>query len=151
MNNESVERDEEALLAQLAAMVDPVAPRPEIRGRLVARIASYEALKPAVDIRPYDAEWIPAGEPGVEMRKLYRNRDAGLTTMMLRMAPGARLPAHTHGEDEQCLVISGDVRSGEVVYRAGDFVVMGKGSHHPEICTEDGNVLLLIAGRNEYI
>ena len=85
------------------------------------------------------------------MRQLYLDRDAGRTTMLLRMAPGARLPAHRHGADEQCLVVSGDIRQGEVVYREGDFVVMGKDSHHPEIYTEGGNVLLLVMGRNELI
>ena len=48
-------------------------------------------------------------------------------------------------------MIEGDIRWGELVYEKGDFVVMGKSTTHPEIRTETGNVLLIIAGRNEFV
>jgi anti-sigma factor ChrR (cupin superfamily) len=137
-----------ALLAETAA---PRPPNPALRARVTARIAAYEAVKPLADVRPHDGGWVYAGAPGVDMRRLFRDKETGRTTILLRMEPGARIPAHRHGDDEQCLVVSGDIRWGELVYREGDFVVMGKGSNHPEIYSEGGNVLLLVAGRNEFI
>ena len=145
-------RDEKAALAAvLAETLEPAPPRPALRARLTARIAEYEAVKPLADIRSYDAGWTSAGAPGVEIRQLFRDKATGRATVLIRMEPGATFPAHRHGDDEQCFVLSGDIGFGELVYRQGDFVVMGKGTDHPEIRTRQGNMLLIVAGRNELI
>jgi len=147
--------DEELGLAPAAALladtVELAPPRPALRARLTARIADYEKIKPLADVRPHDGGWAAAGAPGVEMRQLFRDKATGRATVLLRMEPGATFPAHRHGDDEQCFVLSGDIGFGELVYRQGDFVVMRKGTDHPEIRTEHGNVLLLVVGRNEFV
>lgn len=140
-------RESAAVLAEAAP---PVVPPPSLKQRLMARVADYEALKPVADIRTHDGAWRPAGLPGVDVKVLFQDKEHGRTTMLLRMQPGARLPAHHHGDDEQCLVLKGDIRWRELVYEEGDFIAMGKDSHHPEIHTVNGNLLLLIAGHNEY-
>ncbi len=137
--------------ALLAEIVEPVPPPSSIRDRLLTRVGNYEALKPLADVRGYDDNWIESGLPGVDMKILFRDKKLRRTTMLLRMAPGAQLPAHHHHDDEQCLVVSGDVRWGELVYREGDFVVMGNATTHPVVTTTAGNLLLLVAGHNEYV
>jgi quercetin dioxygenase-like cupin family protein len=134
----------------IAESVTPVAPAPSLKSRLMSRVADYEALKPIADVRQYDGAWVSAGLPGVDIKTLFRDKGTGRTTMLVRMQPGARLPAHRHHDDEQCLVLRGDVRWREIVYQEGDFVVMGRESDHPEVHSVDGNLLLIIAGRNEY-
>ena len=47
--------------------------------------------------------------------------------------------------------MKGDVCFGDLVYEEGDFVVMGKHTNHPEIHSVHGNVLLLVAGRTEFL
>jgi hypothetical protein len=47
-------------------------------------------------------------------------------------------------------VLKGDIGWGDLVYEEGDFIVMGKGTKHPEIRTINGNLLLLISGRTEF-
>jgi len=143
--------DHEETAALLAGAIKPVLPKPSLKARVMTRIAQYESLNPLADVRPYDGEWIPTGVPGLEIRNLFHDRGTGRTTMLVRMQPGVRFPAHKHGDDEQCLVIEGDIRWGELVYQKGDFVAMGKSTMHPEIYTETGNVLLIIAGRNEFV
>ena len=137
--------------AVIAETVTPVAPPPSLKERLMNRVANFETLKPIADVRPYDKAWVPSGAPGVDIKLLYQDKTNGRTTMLVRMQPGARLPAHHHHDDEQCLVLRGDVRWRDIVYEEGDFVVMGGNTDHPEIYSENGNLLLLIAGRNEYI
>jgi anti-sigma factor ChrR (cupin superfamily) len=66
------------------------------------------------------------------------------------MQPGASLPAHRHHDDEQCLVLRGDIRWRELVYEEGDFIVMGRDTEHPEVSSLNGNLLLLVAGHNDY-
>lgn len=137
--------------ALLAETVDPVPPPPSVRERLLGTVASYEAIKPIADVRTHDDNWMDSGIPGVDMKILFRDKKLRRTTMLLRMAPGASLPAHHHHDDEQCLVVSGDVRWGDLVYREGDFVVMGTDTTHPVVSTIGGNLLLLVAGHNEYV
>ncbi|MGA3023146.1 MAG: cupin domain-containing protein [Bryobacteraceae bacterium] len=137
--------------ALLAEVVDPVPPPPSLRNRLLAGIASYESLKPLADVRSHDEDWIDSGMPGVDVKILFRDRKSRRTTMLLRMTAGAHLPAHRHHDDEQCLVVSGDIRWGDIVYREGDFVVMGRDTTHPMVHTVGGNILLLVAGHNEYV
>ncbi|MCX6622603.1 MAG: cupin domain-containing protein [Acidobacteria bacterium] len=96
-----------------------------------------------------DAGWSATGQPGVSLKVLFQDPGSGLLTMLLRMSPGSSFPAHYHSETEQCYVVQGDVRWRDLIYRAGDFVVAPKGSIHPPITTVEGNILLLVAGRNE--
>jgi anti-sigma factor ChrR (cupin superfamily) len=140
---------EAALL--LAESIPPVAPSTALKSRLMNRVADYETLKPIADVRPYDGAWVSGGAPGVDVKTLFRDKGTGRTTMLVRMQPGARLPAHRHHDDEQCLVLRGDVRWRDLAYEEGDFIVMGRSSDHPEIHTVNGNLLLIIAGRNEYV
>ncbi|MBM3725168.1 MAG: hypothetical protein FJW40_07060 [Acidobacteria bacterium] len=134
----------------LADTVVPVPPAPSLRARLMTQVADFENLKPVADVRRFDGEWSDTGLPGVDVRFLYKDRSTGLSTVLLRMAPGASYPSHHH-HNEQCLVIEGDIRFGEVVYRKGDFVVAGKETTHPTIHTAEGNILLLVVGHNEFV
>lgn len=149
------EREDDAafdpVFARIADSVEPSPPPAELKRRLLARVTAYESLKPLADVRSEEGEWRNIGAPGVEMRRLFRDAQTGRSTMLIRMDPGARIPSHFHTDDEQCLVLEGDIGWGELVYRKGDFVVMGKATTHPEIQTREGNLLLLIAGRNEFV
>ena len=138
-------------LALMGEGVKPVAPPPSAKNRLMARISAWETLKPISDVRRNEANWIPGGAPGVDIKPLFRDKSTGRNTVLVRMQPGARLPAHHHGDDEQCLVLEGDVRWGDLVYEKGDFIVMGKDSNHPEIHSVHGNLLLIMAGHNEFL
>jgi anti-sigma factor ChrR (cupin superfamily) len=140
--------DSAALLAESGA---PVAPSPSVKDRLMARIAAYEKVRPVADIRRNEPGWMPYGEEGVDVKPLFRDELTGRTTVLLRMAPGAHFPAHHHHDVEQCLVVKGDVCFGDLVYEEGDFVVMGKHTDHPEIHSVHGNILLLVAGRTEFL
>jgi anti-sigma factor ChrR (cupin superfamily) len=135
----------------LAETVAPVAPGAAVKGRLMSRVAAWQSLKPLADLHPYDSPWMHGGAPGVEIRQLFRDGQTGRSTMLVRMEPGATFPAHHHADDEQCYVLKGDIRWGDVVYEEGDFVVMAKNTTHPEIRSVTGNLLLIIAGKNEFV
>ena len=144
----SATADAAALLAELP---EPSAPAPSVKKRLIASVAAYEQVKPIADVRANEPNWVPYGGPGVEMKPLFMDALTGRSTVLLRMAAGARFPAHHHHDVEQCLVLKGDIRFGELVYEEGDFVVMGKDTDHPEIHTVNGTLLLLVAGRTEIL
>jgi anti-sigma factor ChrR (cupin superfamily) len=133
-----------AVLAE--AVTVPVAPPPRLRARLLEEIRTG----PKAETRKGAERWRPTEFPGVSMCPLHHDRESGLRTFYLRMEPGAQIPMHRHGSDEQCLVMAGDLAWGGRAYGAGDFFVTGQGSDHPVSTTVHGNLLLIIAGDNEY-
>jgi len=134
----------------LGESLQPVAPPPSLKSRLMSRVAQFEQLKPIADVRRNEDYWAHSGVPGIDIKPLFNEKETGRSTYLVRMEPGARLPAHYHPDAEQCLVLKGDIAWGDIVYEEGDFIVMGKNTHHPEIHTVHGNVLLLISGHNEF-
>ena len=134
----------------VAESIEPVAPVASLKGRLTARVAQFEQLRPVADVRRNEEYWVNSGVPGIDIKQLFKEQETGRSTYLVRMEPGKRLPAHYHHDAEQCLVLKGDIAWGDIVYEEGDFVVMGKGTHHPEIHTVNGNLLLLISGHNEF-
>ena len=45
-----------------------------------------------VDVK--DVPWQPTRFPGVDWKILMEQKETGLSTVLMRWAPGARLPAH---------------------------------------------------------
>ena len=134
----------------LAESLTPIAPAPALKSRLLSRVAQFEQLKPLADVRRNEEHWVNAGVPGADIKQLFHEAESGRSTYLLRMQPGVSLPAHFHHDTEQCLVLKGDIGWGDLVYEEGDFIVMGKGTKHPEIRTINGNLLLLISGHTEF-
>lgn len=87
--------------------------------------------------------WSRTGIPGLEVRELSTDLELECVTMIVRMAPGARYPAHQHGGPEECLVLEGDLQIGPESMGAGDFQRMATGSKHVEQWTEGGCLLFL--------
>jgi quercetin dioxygenase-like cupin family protein len=85
----------------------------------------------------------PTAIPGITTRRLAVDRPARRVSMLVRMEPGTRYPSHRHGGAEECYVIAGDLRVGDVNMRAGDFQRAEAGSVHP-VQSTDGGCLLLI-------
>jgi anti-sigma factor ChrR (cupin superfamily) len=96
-------------------------------------LAQFEQLRPVADVRRNEEYWVNSGVPGIDIKQLFQEKETGRSTYLVRMEPGKRLPAHYHPDAEQCLVLKGDIAWGDIVYEEGDFIVMGKGTHHPEI------------------
>jgi quercetin dioxygenase-like cupin family protein len=118
-----------------------VEPSPEVRMRLMDRIAGAAPAKPKATmgtlVKPTDTEWSKAA-PGVEIRPLL-----GRKTMLVRMSPGTYLPEHEHKYGEQCLVLEGSIRSDDMEAHAGDFTFMPAGSTHSQLFSETGCLLLI--------
>lgn len=126
--------------AALGLTAAPQDPPPALRSRLMAQIAGE--TKPSMPgmtvVRAHESGWFPGPAPGVEVRLLQKKR-----TMLIRMAPGSRLPVHHHDLSEQCLMLEGTVTDGEVTVAAGDYIVMNAGTTHRELWTDTGATFLI--------
>ena len=137
--------------ALVGMVIEPVTPPAGLRDRLMRRVADYQQMQPASEVRTFDGGWRATGLSGIDYKPLYHDQKSGMFTQMLRMAPGAQYPRHKHFDDEQCLVLQGDVRWGEAHYLEGDFVTTKAGTVHPTLETVGGNLLLIISGHNEFV
>jgi anti-sigma factor ChrR (cupin superfamily) len=88
-----------------------------------------------------DLPWERAQFPGVEYKTLFLDRQSGVMTVLLRMAPGARLPDHEHARVEQTYVLEGTLVDDDGVVTAGNFVWRPAGSRH-SAHTPDGGLML---------
>jgi anti-sigma factor ChrR (cupin superfamily) len=86
--------------------------------------------------------WEKTRYPGVEQKTLLVERDTGLLTALMRMAPNARLPDHQHVKIEQTYVLEGTLVCGEGVCRAGGFVWRPAGSRHEAWAGPQGGLFL---------
>jgi anti-sigma factor ChrR (cupin superfamily) len=127
-----------AVAAELGLGVPARAPRPEVRERLLARVAGSVTIVRAGDAR---GEHDPSG---LEVRRLHREAVSGLETSLVRMAPGARYPGHPHASRHALYVLTGDVTVEGQRLGAGDYCAAAGGSLHDEAVTEGGCTFVLV-------
>jgi anti-sigma factor ChrR (cupin superfamily) len=111
----------------------------------VTPTASNHAHLPPLASRFVDVAALPWEKgrfPGCETKTLLIDRASGLLTMLLRMAPGAKLPAHEHVLIEQTYVLEGSLVCGEGECKAGDFVWRPAGSRHEAWAGAQGGLML---------
>lgn len=145
----SNERDAlEALLAQVVAR--PLRARAldskssiAMRARILERTADA-APKQTETIRGASLNWEQFW-PGVWGKVLKRDLGEDLQITLLRMQPGSIVPAHEHGKAEECAVLEGELSIGPHRLFAGDLHIARPGSHHPDITTRGGALLLVRA------
>lgn len=110
-----------------------------VKRRLLARIA--EASTPDhLTLADPDAGWQDFG-PGLRIKVLHEH--AGQMAYLVRLAPGASLPAHRHPCDEECLVLEGELRIGSLRLGPGGFHLGREGVLHDRLLSEGGALIYL--------
>ncbi|MBL8215454.1 MAG: cupin domain-containing protein [Bryobacterales bacterium] len=135
----------------LAGSVEPVAPPPSLRERLLGRVAKPEPDSGLHVKRANEGKWRATPFPGVTFKLLHLDRETMMMTTLLRMEPGAFYPKHHHEALEQCLVVEGDVRQDDVIMSQGDYSLFEANRDHSRITTERGCVLLLISSAKDEV
>lgn len=77
-----------------------------------------------------DLSWKPTQVPGIDMKILMQDKEAGLLTALFRWEPNTRLPLHEHVEVEQTYVLSGSIEDDEGTVSEGNYVWRPKGNRH---------------------
>jgi anti-sigma factor ChrR (cupin superfamily) len=142
-------RDEvDALDTIVAESIEPIAPPPELRRRILDAINGVP--QDSRTIRAEEGRWHVLPFPGVKVKTLSVDDKRGTATILMSFEPGARVPAHDHHGDEESFVVSGSCRIGSIHLRQGDFHRAGGGSHHGEVVSDEGCVLLLVVDAEDY-
>jgi hypothetical protein len=132
---------------ELAALVSgALEPDPSERGahdrvktRLLRRIAADTTARHLTE-PPREAGWQAFGA-GISIKVLHE--DAGVMSYLLRLAPGAALPAHRHPVDEECVVLEGEVQIGALRLGAGGFHLGRRNVLHDCLRSEGGALVFL--------
>ena len=107
-----VEFDDDLALALARTAEVGEAPRAEVKGQLMARVAEAAVPVPEGFVFSFANEgWQAYPLPGIRMKVLALNRAQDCATILIDAAPGARFPAHHHGGAEECYVVSGDAHA----------------------------------------
>jgi anti-sigma factor ChrR (cupin superfamily) len=88
--------------------------------------------------------WEKTRYEGVEQKTLFMDRETGMFTALMRMAPGAKLPDHEHVKVEQTYVIEGTLLCPEGECHPGQFVWRPAGSRHNAWAGPQGGLFLAI-------
>lgn len=99
--------------------------------------------------------WRETRYPGITVKPLLKDSSSGLTTVLMRMAPGARLPDHEHVLIEQTWVIEGHLVDLEgpdagMECRAGQFIWRPAGSRHAAWSPQGGTFIAIFQIPNKF-
>jgi quercetin dioxygenase-like cupin family protein len=106
--------------------------------RAASAAEAATADEPVHVVRDAEAGWPDFG-PGVRRRVLWA--DGVQAAMLYRTEPGASVPHHTHGHDEECLMVDGEIFLDDVLLQRGDYQLAPAGSGHRSTETDTGVVL----------
>lgn len=110
-------------------------------GALLFLRESLQVADPAdtvFTVHDKDAGW-PDYAPGIRRRVLWQ-RD-GQAAMLYCAQPGVSVPMHTHGHDEECLMVQGELFLDDLLLRQGDYQLAPAGTGHRITETDTGVVI----------
>jgi anti-sigma factor ChrR (cupin superfamily) len=141
--------DELTVLDEIVAgSIVPVDPPPALRGRILAAVG--ETPQNTTTVRANEGHWLRL-VPGVTVKPLMIDEARGTATFLMTLQPGSRVGGHDHSGPEDSFVISGSCHIGPTYLAQGDFHHADAGTHHGEILSEEGCVLLLVVDRADYL
>ncbi|MBS0506630.1 MAG: cupin domain-containing protein [Proteobacteria bacterium] len=89
-------------------------------------------------VRDADAGW-PEFAPGIRRRVLWQR--GGQAALLYHAQPGAAVPRHRHGHDEECLMVQGELFLDDLLLQAGDYQLAPAGTGHGITETDTGVVI----------
>lgn len=92
----------------------------------------------AFTVRDAEAHW-PDFAPGIRRRVLWQHD--GQAALLYHAEPGASVPLHTHGHDEECLMVQGELFLDDRLLQEGDYQLAPAGTCHRVTATDTGVVL----------
>ena len=134
-------------IAEAHATSPPAALRHRLFDGIESTPAKPASAPPLVDVilRGENLEWTPVPfATGVYRRTLFVHPATGDETLLVRMDPGGKYPAHPHVGVEQMYILSGELIFDDHTLHAGDFEAATAGHAHAAATTNSGCVVLVV-------
>ena len=135
---------------------DVLRPTISLQARLARRIAEKTGKEPVLPpARPGEQTWSePEWEqvaPGIECKLLATDTERHRVSMLVRLAPGASYPAHTHAGAEELHLLDGELWIDERKLFPGDYNHGAPGASDERVWSETGCTCLLITSTNDVL
>jgi anti-sigma factor ChrR (cupin superfamily) len=131
---------------------DVLRPSTSLQERLALRIAAESGTKP---VMPPPAHWSePAWEqvaPGIECKLLATDTERHRVSMLVRLAPGASYPAHTHAGVEELHLLDGELWIDERKLFPGDYNYGAPGAGDERVWSETGCTCVLVTSTKDVL
>jgi anti-sigma factor ChrR (cupin superfamily) len=142
-----------SLVNQFAAWpIDVLSPPSSLQERLADRIAA-ETGEPAV--APPERHWSEPDwqdvAPGIECKLLASDDERHRVSMLVRLAPGARYPAHTHAGVEELHLLQGELWIDDRKLFPGDYNYGAPGAADQSVWSETGCTCVLVTSTEDVL
>ena len=131
---------------------DVLRPTTSLQTRLARRIAEETGKAPVL---PPARQWTePEWErvaPGIECKLLATDAERHRVSMLVRLAPGASYPAHTHAGVEELHLLHGELWIDERKLVAGDYNYGAAGSADDRVWSETGCTCVLVTSTKDVL
>jgi len=129
---------------------DMLRPNSSLQTRLAFRIAEESGTPPVL---PSAQRWSePAWEvvaPGIECKLLATDTERHRVSMLVRLAPGARYPGHTHAGVEELHLLDGELWIDDRKLVPGDYNYATPGTGDERVWSETGCTCVLITSTED--
>jgi anti-sigma factor ChrR (cupin superfamily) len=138
---------------------DVLRPPTSLQARLALRIAKEtgKALPPAPlgeqawgEPTWSEPEWEEVA-PGIECKLLATDAERHRVSMLVRLAPGASYPAHTHAGPEELHLLDGELWIDECKLFPGDYNYGAPGAGDERVWSETGCTCLLVTSTRDVL
>ena len=129
---------------------DLLRPPRSLQARLAVRIAEETGKEPVLPAPPRWSE--PGWEqvaPGIECKLLATDTERHRVSMLVRLAPGASYPAHTHAGVEELHLLDGELWIDEHKLVPGDYNYGPPGACDERVWSETGCTCVLITSTED--
>ena len=150
------QRDLESLRPVIDRLVswptDVLRPTGSLQMRLALRVAEETGQRPVL---PQAQQWSePEWEqvaPGIECKLLATDKERHRVSMLVRLAPGAKYPAHTHAGVEELHLLDGELWIDERKLFPGDYNYGAPGTGDESVWSETGCTCVLVTSTKDVL
>ena len=123
---------------------DVLRPTSSLQMRLALRIAEEMGQRPVLPPAPQwsEPEWEQVA-PGIECKLLATDTEKHRVSMLVRLAPGASYPPHTHASVEELHLLTGELWIDERKLFPGDYNYAAPGTGDQRVWSETGCTCVL--------
>ena len=131
---------------------DVLRPPTSLQARLAQRIAAETGKQPVPPPAPQwrEPDWEQVA-PGIECKLLATDGERHRISMLVRLAPGARYPAHTHAGVEELHLLDGELWIDERKLLPGDYNYGPPGASDERVWSETGCTCVLVTSTRDVL
>jgi anti-sigma factor ChrR (cupin superfamily) len=131
---------------------DVLRPTTSLQARLALRIAAETGAPPVLPLARQwsEPEWEQVA-PGIECKLLATDTERHKVSMLVRLAPGASYPPHTHAGVEELHLLDGELWIDERKLFPGDYNYGAPGAGDERVWSETGCTCVLVTSTKDVL